>query len=185
MRYVALLRGVNLAGPSTRVAMADLRRVFEGLGFDDVDTLLNSGNVVFTAPGNRAAVLARIQDGLATQLRLKCLVTLLSASEVAAAVRDNPLAKVATNASRLLVVVPFTSADFRRLQSLLGRSWHPEALALGRNVAYLWCPNGVASSALWMAVDRALERSGTARNLATMTRLEELLKTSTPKTPKS
>jgi len=49
VRYVALLRGVNNAGKGARVAMADLRRLFERLGFEEVRTLLNSGNVVFSA----------------------------------------------------------------------------------------------------------------------------------------
>lgn len=45
--YVALLRGINV-GRAKRVAMSDLRRLVAGLGHDDVRTLLNSGNVVFT-----------------------------------------------------------------------------------------------------------------------------------------
>jgi hypothetical protein len=55
-----------------------------------------------------------------------------------------------------------------------------KALALGKRVVYLWCANGVADSALWPAVDRALERTGTARNMATMTRLLALV-SGTPK----
>jgi len=50
VRYLALLRGVNNIGAGKRVAMADLRVLFEGLGFTDVSTLGNSGNVVFAAP---------------------------------------------------------------------------------------------------------------------------------------
>ena len=49
VRYVALFRGINV-GRAKRVAMADLRTLFEGLGYGDVRTLLNSGNVVFSAP---------------------------------------------------------------------------------------------------------------------------------------
>jgi uncharacterized protein (DUF1697 family) len=63
--YVALIRGVNNIGKARRVAMADLRAVFEGLGFRGVRTLLNSGNVVFSAPGERReGARTRIQDGL-------------------------------------------------------------------------------------------------------------------------
>ena len=47
--HVALLRGINV-GTAKRIAMADLRGVMTGLGYSDVRTLLNSGNVVFTAP---------------------------------------------------------------------------------------------------------------------------------------
>jgi len=52
-RQVALLRGVNNIGAARRVAMADLRVLFEGLGFRDVRTLLNSGNVVLSVPNRR------------------------------------------------------------------------------------------------------------------------------------
>lgn len=52
-KHVALLRGVNNVGKSTRVSMADLRARFEGLGFDNVRPVLDSGNVVFSAPDYR------------------------------------------------------------------------------------------------------------------------------------
>lgn len=173
-RQVALLRGVNNAGRGTRVAMTDLRVLFEDLGFRHVRTLLNSGNVVFSVPaGNRGDVLARIEEALASRLRITAPVTVLSADEVAAAVRDNPFTRVATNPSHLLVVVPLVASGREPLKPLLNERWRPEAFALGRRVAYLWCAHGVAKSPLWTAVDCALERKGTARNIATMTKLME------------
>ncbi len=176
LRYVALLRGVNNAGPSRRVAMADLRALFESLGFRDVRTLLNSGNVIFSAadqaPGE---VLARVEKGLASRLGLTSPVTLLSGPEVAAAVRGNPFSDLSAEPSRLLVVVPRARADLGRLRPLLKERWAPEALGLGDRVAYLWCANGVAKSPLSAAVDRALERSGTARNIATFSKVLALI----------
>jgi uncharacterized protein (DUF1697 family) len=172
VRPVALLRGINNAGKGARVAMADLRALFEGLGFRDVRTLLNSGNVVFSAPaGRRAHVLAQIEKALASKLQVTSPVTVLSAKEVKAAVRDNPFSRIASNPSHLLVVVPLVPSGLDRLRPLLKERWTPEAFALGSRVAYLWCARGVAKSPLWAAVDRALERSGTARNIATMTRI--------------
>lgn len=174
--YLALLRGVNNAGPSRRVAMADLRALFEGLGFRDVRTLLNSGSVVFSVPTKRHGdVRARIEKALASRLGLTCPVIVLSAHEIATAVRDNPLSHVATNPSHLLVLVPQVPSDLGRLKPLLKERWAPEALALGRRVAYIWCANGVAKSPIWAAVDRALERTGTARNIATLTKAVALV----------
>src|SRR5262245_11535565 len=171
-RYLALLRGVNNIGMTRRVVMADLRVVFEELGFRDVRTLLNSGNVIFSAPNiGRGDVLARIEKGLAAKLGLTSPVTVLSGQEVAGAVRNNPFSGVATNPSHLLVMVPQRRSDQARLLPLLKERWAPEALALGSRVAYVWCANGVARSPLCAAVDRALERTGTARNMATMTKL--------------
>ena len=152
--------------------MADLRAVFEGLGFRDVVTVLNSGNVVFSAAaGSGESLRSRIEKALVAQLRLTVPVTVLSTEEISAVVRNNPLARVATNPSALLVVVPLEPSGLGSLRPLLGRPWSPESLALGRRVAYLWCARGVAKSPLWSAVDRALARSGTARNIATMKRL--------------
>ena len=52
-RLVALLRGINL-GSKRRVAMADLRELLAELGYEDVRTVLASGNAVFTGPKARA-----------------------------------------------------------------------------------------------------------------------------------
>ena len=168
---VALLRGINV-GTAKRVAMADLRTLLEGLGFRDVRTLLNSGNVVFSAPkdGDRK-VAARIEKAIAGKLRVESRVVVLSGREVADVVRDNPLAEVANDPSRLLVVVPRDPSDRLRLTPLLKTRWGREVLAIGTRAAYLWCADGIGVSELWPEVDRALERSGTGRNIATMTKL--------------
>ena len=66
--YVALLRGINV-GKAKRIAMADLRALLEGLGYTDVATLLNSGNVVFKVGGGAAKRLAAdISAAIATRL---------------------------------------------------------------------------------------------------------------------
>ena len=175
-RLVALLRGVNNIGSAKRIAMADLRALVEGLGFRDVRTLLNSGNIVFSVPNDRRGdVAAQIEKALVSRFGVNPRVTVLTGNEVAVAVRGNPFGDVADNPSRLLVMVLRTPSDQRRLKPLLKKRWGPEALALGKRVAYLWCANGVGKSKLWLAVDRALERSGTARNIATMTRLLTLV----------
>jgi uncharacterized protein (DUF1697 family) len=174
--YVALIRGINNIGATRRVAMADLRDMFEGLGFGEVRTLLNSGNVIFSsADVGRRQILARIEAALAAELGLTSRVILLSGQEVARAVRDNPFSRIATNPSRFLVVVPRERSDRKLLRPLVRKRWAPERLALGDRVAYVWCANGVGGSALWAAVDRAFDRSATARNIATMTKLEKIM----------
>ncbi len=174
--YLALFRGVNNVGAARRVAMADLRALFEGLGFRDVRTLLNSGNVVFSVPARgRGDLRVRIEKALASKLGLTSPVIILSADEVTAAVRDNPLSRIATNPSHLLVLVPPVPSDLGRLKPLLKEEWAPEVLALGKRVAYLWCAKGVARSPLWAATDRALERTGTMRNITTITKAAALV----------
>lgn len=156
--------------------MTDLRALFEALGLADVRTLQNSGNVVFSSPrSSKRDLLARIENRVAAELGITTQVTVLSAGEVAVAVRDHPLAGVATRPSDLLVVVPRTRSDLRLLRPLLAQRWAPEIFALGRRVGYVWCANGVPRSPLWAVVDRALARTGTVRNLATFTKALALL----------
>ncbi len=174
-RRVALLRGINV-GTAKRIAMADLRELVEELGYLDVRTLLNSGNVIFTAPRKeRADAAARIEKAIAARLGVKTRVTAIKGSEIVAAVKENPLQAVANNDSLLLVLVPADRTAHALLKPLLVERWAPEALALGKRVAYLWCAKGSVDSPLWAAVNRVLGDRGTTRNMATMRKLAALV----------
>jgi uncharacterized protein (DUF1697 family) len=172
--HVALIRGINV-GHARRVAMADLRALVEGLGYGHVRTLLNSGNVLLSAPGVAPGdAAARIEQSLGARLGVSARVTALTTAELAAAVAVNPLLEVADDPSRMMVAVLANPADRTRLEPLLARDWAPEALALGARVAYLWCPQGVIASRLWEAIGRMLGDAVTTRNWVTMTRLHAL-----------
>lgn len=174
-RHVALLRGINV-GRAKRISMADLRALVESLGYGDVRTLLNSGNVVFTAPqGSAAGAAARLEGALTEQIGVSSRVTVLTAAEVARIVADNPLLEVATDPSRLMVSVLNDRADRPRLDALLKEDWAPETLAVGDRVAYTWCPQGVLESRLAATLARALRDSITTRNWATVLKLHALM----------
>ena len=171
---MALLRGINV-GAARRVAMADLRALVEDLGYGDVRTVLNSGNVVFSAPGTAAVdAAARIQAAVAERLGVSCRVVALTAAELAAVVADNPLLPVADDPSRLFVAVLADSADRALLRPLAEQDWAPEVLAVGARAAYLWCPDGMAVSRLADAVGRVLGDGVTTRNWAAITKLHAL-----------
>jgi uncharacterized protein (DUF1697 family) len=173
-RLVALLRGINV-GRAKRIAMADLRRLFEELGYRHVRTILNSGNVVFSAPKSaRAEPRTRIEKALAKSIGVPARVTILTADEVTAIVRGNPLLDVATNPSRLLVAVLAEPADRPKLEELGRRDWAPEAMSVGARAGYFWMPGGVIGSRLARELDRALGDAVTSRNWSTVLKLEAL-----------
>lgn len=173
-RHVALIRGINV-GRAKRVAMADLRALVESLGYADVRTLLNSGNVVFTAPRTaRGDPAPRIERAMAAELGISARVFTLTAAELAAIVSRNPLRAVAHDPSRMLVAVLGGPKDRARLAPLAKQDWRPEALALGPRAAYLWCALGLLDGRLPEAVNRALGDRHTARNWTTMTKLHAL-----------
>jgi uncharacterized protein (DUF1697 family) len=170
---IALIRGINV-GRAKRVAMADLRALVEGLGYGDVRTLLNSGNLVFSTRAAPGAAAARIEKALAADLGVTALVTVLTAADLAAIIAANPLLEVAVNPSRLLVAVLRNPGDRPKLEPLLKQNWAKERLALGSRVAYLWCPDSILASPLAGAVNRILGDAVTARNWATMLKLHAL-----------
>jgi uncharacterized protein (DUF1697 family) len=166
---IALLRGINV-GKAKRISMAELRAAVEGLGYTEVRTLLNSGNIVFASP-RRDDAAARIEKAMAETLKVSARVTVISAEELAAAVAVNPLGRLADNPSRMLVAVWREPSDRKRLVPLTKRDWKPDAFALGTRVAYLWCPDSILESPLADAVARELRDGVTMRNWATMTKL--------------
>ena len=173
MRYVALWRGINV-GRAKRIAMADLRALLEGLGFDDVRTLLNSGNAVFSAEKlDMAATASRIEAAVQKKTGVAARVTLMTAAELSRAVRENPLAGAA-HPSRVLVSFLYDETDRERLVPLSNEDWAPEGFALGKNVAYLACTEGILESKVAAALEKALHKVVTARNWATVLRLHAL-----------
>lgn len=173
---IALIRGINV-GRTKRVAMADLRTLFKGLGYGDVRTLLNSGNVIFTTlDTNSADSAVHIEEALSSVLGVSTRVMVYTSADLTTVVTDNPLSEVANDPSRLLVAFLGNSADRTRLKLLELQDWTPEVLAIGASVAYLWCPDGVLASRLTVAIGRVLGDSVTTRNWATVVKIYALTK---------
>jgi uncharacterized protein (DUF1697 family) len=173
--HVALLRGINV-GRAKRISMAELRAFVESLGYADVKTLLNSGNVVLTRRGKGARDPGpAIEKGLAEAVGVKARVVALTAEELATVVAENPLVEVADDPSRLMVAVLLDRADRAKVVPLLKQDWGTDSLALGSLAAYVWCPGGILESKLFGALDKALGGGITTRNWATMTKLQALV----------
>jgi uncharacterized protein (DUF1697 family) len=88
-RYVAFLRGINVGGRS--IPMAELRACFEELGFADVLTVLQSGNVVFTSDtAGAAAQRERIEAGLASRFGYPAKALVYPLERLQATLDGNP-----------------------------------------------------------------------------------------------
>lgn len=173
-RYIALLRGVNV-GRAKRVPMADLCKLVGSLGFSDVKSVLNSGNVVFTGPAAAPAkVAAAIEEMLVLRLGVAARVIVLDKHELSTIVEENSLLPVATDHSRLLTFVLADASLRDALEPLHGQDWAPGALALGQRAVYVWCPDGVLDSAAAAAVGKQLGDKTTSRNWSTLSKLHAL-----------
>ena len=174
-RQVALLRGINV-GKAKRIAMADLRALLEKLGYTEVKTLLNSGNVVFTSSNAKTrAVAAHLEKEIEAKLSVQARVMVLSGKELTSIIKENSLLKVMNNPSRLLVGVVSDQADLAKIESLRKLEWDNDALAVGKLASYLWCCDGILESKLLAAYSKSLKDSVTTRNWSTILKLEAML----------
>jgi len=175
---IALLRAVNVAGHKP-VAMADLRDLLAGLGLKDVQSVLQSGNLVFRGDGKGGARLERLLEAEAKRrLGLETDFFVRSAAEWEDVVANNPFHEEARRDPARLVAVFLKEAPggaaVKALQAaIVGRE---VVRAVGRQ-AYIVYPDGQGRSKLTNAViEKHLGTRGTARNWNTVLRLAELVR---------
>jgi uncharacterized protein (DUF1697 family) len=174
-RNVVLLRGVNL-GARNKIAMSDLRKLLGGLGFEDVQTYVQSGNAVFTSgAGERPGDLTgRIEEAIAAETGLDIKVVVRTADEMRAAIDGNPL-PVREPANFLFAHFLAERPTKQRLAAVDPATFAPEEFAVGDRVIYVWCPNGMQKAKLTQTFwERRLGVVVTARNWNTVTRLVEM-----------
>lgn len=165
-RLVALLRGINL-GAKRRVPMADLRELMEDLGFSDVKTVLQSGNVVFT--GAKKDTQGKLQNALNTRFGFEVDVVIRTMAELQKVAGHDPFKGEADDLKRYFVV--FLDGK-PALGDLADEDWSPDRLAVNGSELYAWCPDGMQGSRLMKALGKpGLARTATFRNMATVRKL--------------
>jgi uncharacterized protein (DUF1697 family) len=175
IRQVAFLRGINV-GRAKRVDMTTLRGLLGDLGYTEVTTYLQSGNVVFTCGADVAAAAAyAIEQALQRAFDFEVRVIVRSHAELAAALDTDPLLELARDPAKHLI--GFFSGDPHPdgLRALGERDLAPDVMRVQGRHVYLWCPRGVNDSAFarlnW---EKLLGVAVTMRNWNTAIRLREL-----------
>ena len=176
--YVAMLRGINVSG-SKPVKMEALRASFEALGFKNVRTYVQSGNVVFEAKARTAAPLgSKIAARIKRDFGFEVPVLVLGARELGRVVDENPFFKQRGPRSSEIDVtklhVTFLAAALAAagLKKMEGVSSGRDAFhCLGKTI-YLTCPDGYGNTKMSNnAFERALGAAATTRNWKTVTTL--------------
>lgn len=142
-KHVAFLRGVNL-GPRRRVSAAELRSLFEAVGFEDVATFRTSGNVVFEAGREpRAALARRIEGAFAESLGWESKVFLRSAGELRAIAAREPFdgELVAASKGKPQVSLLDAKPSAGKWAQALALATEDDLLAAGARELY-WLPSG-------------------------------------------
>jgi uncharacterized protein (DUF1697 family) len=168
--HVALLRGINVGGRA-RVAMADLREVVASLGYEDVATYVQSGNVVFTAEAPDAAAL---EAAIAKRLDVSPAVVVLSREELEQVVADNPWPDE-RDGKHLHVVFTAGEPDADVVAAAQEKAAGGDEARIVGGTLYMHTPNGLGRSKLAAELSRRGSKDGTARNWTTVSKLLAML----------
>jgi uncharacterized protein (DUF1697 family) len=174
--WISMLRGVNV-GPHNRIKMEALREVFALLKLEQVQTYVQSGNVIFRTKEKDAVVLAKkIQNAIERTFGFRPEVILRTPEELRKAIVANPfVGRPDVESGKLLIT--FLAADpgdggHTALASLKG---YPEELHLKGRELYIYFPNGAGRSKLpWSKVEKLFKTQGTARNWNSATKMLEM-----------
>ena len=173
--YVAILRGINVSGHKI-IKMERLRALFEDLGFTDVKTYVQSGNVIFATGERPKGLAAKIERKILNEFDFEVPVLTKSAKELADIVKRNPLVKNPANDPAKLHVT-FLSDDPPRdaLELLQSLAASAEQVRLAGRAVYLYCPNGYGNTKLTnTTIEKKLSCRATTRNWTTTNKLLEM-----------
>lgn len=175
--FISMLRGVNVGGHN-KIPMDALRQLYESLDLLSAQTYVQSGNVVFRTDANDLAVLAkRIEDAIEKRFGFRPGVILRTTAELKEVISRNPFAnRREIEPSKLLVNFFLITEPTAEMRSEILRLQvpYPEEVVFGGRELYIYFPDGQGRSKLWPAIDRALKKSATGRNLNTVTKLIEM-----------
>jgi uncharacterized protein (DUF1697 family) len=174
--YVAILRGINVSGQKL-IKMERLRASLEDLGAGDVQTYIQSGNIVFKAAKQSSECLAKkITGKILSDFGFPVPVLIRTADEIAAVVRGNPFVQE-TEVDHSKLHVTFLSdtappAAEKPLAALAAKSERFQVC--GRDI-YLCCPDGYGNTKLSnSAIEKKLSLQATTRNWKTVNVLSEM-----------
>ena len=155
--------------------MPKLREALADAGFEDIQTYVQSGNVVLSSRDSAAKVARACERLIKKEFGLEIPVVVRTRAQLAQVVRRNPLGKVAKNPKRYQVSFLEKKPSAELIHKLEAVAAPTErVVAEGREI-YAWHPEGVARSKLWaMLAGKGLGITGTARNWTTVTKLLEL-----------
>jgi uncharacterized protein (DUF1697 family) len=174
--YIALLRGINVGGHKM-VKMDRLREALVELGLEDVKTYVQSGNVVFKAPGQNPANLAKkIEEKVAREFGFAVPVVVKTAKEIGEVIRNNSLVKEkGIDPSKLHVTFLSCAPERNALKMLDAMAVTPDQFRCSGETIYLYCPNGYGKTKLANNfLEKMLGVSATTRNWKTVNQLYQM-----------
>lgn len=175
--YVAMLRGINVAGHNP-IKMEQLRELCNGLGFQNVETYVQSGNIAFqTTSENPVALSKSISEVILESFEFDVPVIVRTSKEIRSVIVNNPFSKEKKiDSSKLHVTFLSETPQKDSLKKLEGLAISPDQFYSAPHEIYLYCPTGYGRTKLSNnAIEKALSVNATTRNWKTTNTLFEMV----------
>jgi uncharacterized protein (DUF1697 family) len=175
-RFLALLRGINVGG-NNKIPMAELRALSGEIGWKDVQSYIQSGNLIFEAAGTPADLEADLERAIARRFGLSIEVLVRAGAAFPAYVAGNPFLEACGTESNLVMLL-LSKAPPRKeaAAELRKRAAGGERIVQVGDALWIHYAGGVARSKLSPALmDRLVGSTVTARNWRTVLKLEEMV----------
>jgi uncharacterized protein (DUF1697 family) len=173
---IALLRGINVSGQK-KVPMKELATLFEGLGFRNVKTYIQSGNVVFDHPAEKPALLsAKIEKQILKTFGFEVPVVIVSPEDLITAVKESPYVKgKSPETEKIYFIFTDSIPDAARVKEIEKVKFENEKFSVVGTVIHLWVANGYGNAKLNNNYfENKLKLKATTRNWKTVQALIDL-----------
>jgi uncharacterized protein (DUF1697 family) len=175
VRYIALLRGVNVGGKNM-IKMETLREMVASLGFSNVKTYVNSGNVAFDAKkASDTTIAKKIHDAIDKELGMDISVMVRSADEIKKIISKNPYDGQFENDKYLHIFFLNDELSKEDRDRLLANNSDVEFISIDGRIIYYMLKISILDSVLGKGfIDKKLKIPSTARNWRTVNKVAEL-----------
>lgn len=174
--YIALLRGINVSG-HYKIKMAELKQLFINLGFNNIITYIQSGNVIFeSSEKNNSKIEEQIVEQVKNEFGHTIKVLVITKDNLRNIFTSNPFLKDETIDTKALYVILLKENYFvEGIKLIEPYITNKEELKIVGNCAYIQYPAGAENSKLTInIIEKKLQTVATSRNWRTITKLVEL-----------
>lgn len=176
MTYISLLRGINVSGKK-KIIMKELKTLYESLGFTNVLTYIQSGNVIFESNEDDTVIVNKIETAINQKYGFAVPVQVRSVSEFSNIIKACPFHELdlVEEGTRVMVTFLELVPSDKNVAKLMTYVKEPERLVLVGRELYLHCPNGYGKTKLSNTfIENKLGMRATTRNWKSVLKLGEL-----------
>ncbi len=168
--YIVLLRGINVSGKN-KLPMAELRELLNGLGFQNVRTYIQSGNILLSSEESKSVICKKIKDEILTKFGYDIPVLIRTPKEWRAVIDNYPFSVE----NEKIVAFSFLSKTTNQSEIEI-KGINEDQYKIDNDVVYLYCPSTFAKTKLTNnTIEKKLNVIATTRNYKTTIKLLEMV----------